>query len=377
VSAPVIQLSAMTDIRSILVVRLKALGDIVLSLPIVYALRESFPNARIGYLCRRQYAEALSGVSAIDAVLTLPKSSLGQGALAFALRREEPDCVIDLIGTPRSALFTFLTGSRIRIGMDTGRRNWCYHYLLPRVIMRDGRRIKCYTLESNLELIGELGLKSGLRETYLREAARREAGARRPEPGWLAVGFPAAVREKDWAADYVRGIGGERSPVVGILPGSVYQAKSWPEEHFVELARLVSEKLGCVPLVLWGPGEEALAFRIAAAAPGAVLAPVMGIARLGALISGLSVLVGTDSGPKHIAVLEGVATVTLFGPTDPEIWDPLTRRHRALYASPGCAPCRKKACEANECLTRISPERVLEEIAEVLGTAPQSAAGEK
>jgi ADP-heptose:LPS heptosyltransferase len=372
--APAVQLSEMPDVRSILVVRLQALGDIVLSLPIVYALRESFPRARIGYLCRPQYAEALSGVATIDDVLVLPKGDLRQGALALALRGKKTDCVIDLIGTPRSARFTFLTGARIRIGMDTGRRNWCYHYLLPRVIMRDGRRIKRYTLESNLELIGELGLSSRLREAYLRGEAAGERGPRRPEPEWLAIGFPAAARESDWAAEYARGIGGDRSAIVGILPGSVYQAKSWPEEHFVELAKLVSRKLGCIPLVLWGPGEEELASRIAAGSPDAVLAPPMGIARLGALISRLSVLVGTDSGPKHIAVVEGVATVTLFGPTDPAIWDPLTLRHRALDARPDCAPCRKKTCEPNVCLAGISPERVIEEIADVLSTAPPVAA---
>jgi ADP-heptose:LPS heptosyltransferase len=369
VSTPVIRLSEMSDVRSILVVRLKALGDMVLSLPIVYALRETFPDAWIGYLCRPRYAEALDGVRAIDEVLTLPGGALRQWALALSLRRRRTDCVIDLIGSPRSALFTLLTGARIRIGMDTGRRNWCYQYLLPRVIMRDGRRIKCYTLESNFELVGRLGLKSSLRAAYLREGPGDDKGPRRPEPGWLAIGFPAAEPERGWAAEYSRGLSDPRARIVGILPGAVYQAKAWPEGNFVRLAQLVSQTLGCVPLVLWGPGEEALASRIAAAA-GVALAPPMGIARLGALISRLAVLVGVDSGPKHIAVLEGVPTVTLFGPTDPSIWDPRTLRHRALDAGADCRPCRKKTCEPNVCLTRITVEQVLEEVADVLAVAP-------
>jgi ADP-heptose:LPS heptosyltransferase len=369
----------MPDVDSILVVRLKALGDIVLSLPIVYALRETFPGARIGYLCRPQYAEALSGVQALDEVLTLPKSFIGQGALALNLRRRGLDCAIDLLGSPRSALITFLTGARIRIGMDTGRRNRYYHYLLPRVLMRDGTRLKCYTLESNIELVGMLGLKSSLRERASRERgrvagvpARGEGVAgrtRRDDPDWLAIGFPASEREKGWAREYVSGLGGDRSKLLGIVPGSVYQAKSWPEEHFVSLAQMAARELGCTPLVLWGPGEEAIARRIVEASGTAVLAPPTGIARLGALISQLSVLVGPDSGPKHIAVVEGVPTVTLFGPTDPAIWDPMTERHRSLGAGTDCAPCRKKICEANRCLADISPRRVLEEIAEVLARA--------
>ena len=384
VSSRVPQLSSMGGIDSILVVRLKALGDIVLSLPIVYALRETFPAAWIGYLCRPQYADALVGVAALDEVLTLPNSFVGQGALAMELRRRRIDCIIDFLGSPRSALIALLTGARVRIGMDTGRRNRYYHSLLPRVIMRDGVRLKCYTLESNLELIGMLGLKSSLRERVARE--RAAAGAQppcaeerarrplRPQPHWLAMGFPAADGERGWAAEYARSIGGGRSKLVGIVPGSVYRAKSWPEEHFTALAAMISEQLGCIPLVLWGPSEEAIARRIVETSGAAVLAPPTGIARLGALISTLSVLVGPDSGPKHIAVVEGVPTVTLFGPTDPAIWDPMTERHRAISANSDCAPCRKKVCEPNRCLADISPERVLAEIADVLGLAPRGTA---
>jgi ADP-heptose:LPS heptosyltransferase len=377
-------LASMPGIDSILVVRLKALGDIVLSLPIVYALRETFPAARIAYLCRPQYAEALSGVRALDEVFTLPSSLFAQGTLALRLRSRRFDCVIDLLGSPRSAILAFLTGARIRIGMDTGRRNHYYHYLLPRVIVRDGLRVKCYTLQSNLELIGMLGLRSVLRE----EAARAEAdgsvsaggaaGFRRSrgyDPRWLAIGFPAAESEQEWARQYARGIGAGRSALIGIVPGSVYQAKSWPLEHVASLARMVAEELHCTALILWGPGEEAIARRVVEESGTAVLAPPTGIARLGALISTLSVLVGPDSGPKHIAVVLGVPTVTLFGPTDPAIWDPMTERHRAVVSGRECAPCRKRTCEPNACLADISPRRVLEEIADVLAIAPRGTAG--
>ena len=103
--------------------------------------------------------------------------------------------------------------------------------------------------------------------------------------------------------------------------------------------------------------------------PGAVLAPPTSVPRLGALISRLDLLVTPDSGPKHLAVIQGVPTVTLFGPTDPEIWDPMNDIHRALHAKPPCFPCRRKECAANKCLSDIGPDKVLDEILDLLGSS--------
>ena len=335
------------EARSILIVRFKALGDIVLSLPIVHAVRDRYPHARLRYLCRRQYAEALQGVGELDDVLILPEDGARQMSLALRLRREKTDCVLDLISSPRSAYMTFLTGAAMRIGMDTGRRNWCYTHLLPRVIMRDGERVLCYTLESNRELVRMLGLE--------------------PDRAWgLETGFPAARAEERWAREYVASLGADGRRIIGIVPGSAYQAKSWPEGQFVELVRLARERLGAVTVILWGPGDEKLAERIAALAGGSVLAPPMGIARLGALISRLDLLVGIDSGPKHLAVIQGVSTVTLFGPTDPRVWDPMTSTHRAIRLDVDCIPCKKRTCVENSCLSGISPEMVLAEMESVL-----------
>lgn len=373
-SVPVPNLSSVGGIESILVVRLKALGDIVLSLPVVFALRETFPAARIAYLCRAQYAEALAGATGLDEVLELPSSFLAQGRFALELRRRRFDLALDLLSSPRSAWISAFTGARLRVGMDTGRRNRSYHHVLPRVMTRDGARVRRYTLESNLELTRILGLASSIRDRADREGAARTAGPTpadgggSADPRWLAIGFPAAAGERDWALSYASSIGGDRSRLVGVVVGSAYQAKAWPERHLVALVRGVSQELGSVPVLIWGPGEEALARRVAAAAGAGVVPPPTGVARLGALVGALAVLVGPDSGPKHVAVIQGVPTITLFGPTDPVVWDPMTVRHRVIISPVECAPCRKKVCEPNRCLAGIPPERVLAEIGAVLAS---------
>lgn len=362
-------LSQRDDIDAILIVRLKALGDIVLSLPIITALRMHFPNAWIGYLCREQYAEALAGDTGLDEILTLPRQWIEQGRFLRKLRRQRLDLVVDLLSSPRSALITWLSGGRMRIGMDVGRHRWCYHYVLPRAIIRDGRIIKRYTMVSNWEIVRLLGLAeeyAGLVGAACGSVAMDAPAADRTVADSrmfdYRIGFPAAEGERGWARDYIAGLGMDAGNLVGIVPGATYHSKSWPVENFVALSRMLTTRLGLTPFVIWGPGEEELARRIHDEVPGSILAPETGVARLGALIARLPLLVTLDSGPKHIAVVEGTPTITLFGPTDPAVWDPLTGRHVAIHKNLDCFPCREKTCEPNRCLVDITPQEVLDAV---------------
>ncbi len=371
-SARLPDLSAVDDVRSILIVRLKALGDIVLSLPIVTALRKRFPEADLMYLCREQYAEALSGDTDLDEVIVLPENLAEQISLLKKLRKRKIDLVLDLLGSPRSALITLATGAKIRIGMDVGRHRWCYHYLLPRVVIRNGRRTKCYTLESNSEIVRMLNLwkePGGEEETTSRSPGRSVSpggDTRRMKAEELEIGFPAAEGEMEWAQEYINGLGVEQSKLIGIAPGVTYQSKSWPLEHFIELARILKEDYEMIPIVLWGPGEQRMAERIVKSVPGVFMVPETGIAQLGALIALLPLLVTLDSGPKHLAVIQGVPTVTLFGPTDPCVWSPQTAKHHTVHLALSCSPCRKRECEPNVCLTGIEPGIVANAVADML-----------
>ena len=118
-------LSMEKEIGTILVIRLKALGDIALSLPIVRSLRKGFPRARIFYLCRREYAEVLAGETSVDRVIVMPDGIWRQMSMIRSLRRMKIDMTLDLLCSPRTANITFLTGSRVRIGMEVGRHAWC------------------------------------------------------------------------------------------------------------------------------------------------------------------------------------------------------------------------------------------------------------
>lgn len=341
------------DIRRILIVRFHSLGDIALSLPIIRSFRRKFPEAGISYLCFSRYAEALRGVDEVDEVITMEGSVAGMISAVRRLRKERFDLALDLLSSPGSGPVTWLSGAALRIGMDTGRHNWCYRHVLPRGAAGGARHDALYTMDANREIAVLLGLGEGRRDGG--PAAR--AGARE-----YKIGFPPSKTEESWAANYFAGLGDPGRGFAGLVPGSKCRLKSWPEENFARLAGMLMGEAGLRPLVLWGPGEEGAAERITAAAPGAIKAPPMGIARLGAVIKRLAVLAGVDSGPKHLAVMQGIPTVTLFGPTDPRVWDPMTDRHRVIFRNLGCSPCGCRKCAANLCMSGITPGEVIEAV---------------
>jgi len=360
------------NINSILLIKLRALGDIALTLPVIYVLKKSFPSSSLSYLLLEQFRGVLSGNEYVDEIITFKDSLLSEFKLLSSVIRKKYDLVIDMTSSPFSAYVTFLSGGTLRIGYDIGRFRWCYTHLLPRVIENGGEKVKMYTFDSNLHVLKMLGLDVGL----LEEADRSQSPINDPGNAQIkidsgdryAIGFPPAGLQKDWAGSFLSEHIKTGKKLIGLVPASNYQAKGWPVDRFIEVARrIVDEAIG-VPVILWGPGERDIAKRISDEVKGAVVIPGVGIEKLGAIISRLDMVVGVDSGPKHIAVLLGVPTVTLFGPTDPEIWDPNTKLHRVLYRNLNCSPCKKRQCVPNNCMLGISPEDVLEEIVTLFET---------
>jgi ADP-heptose:LPS heptosyltransferase len=163
-------------------------------------------------------------------------------------------------------------------------------------------------------------------------------------------------------------------PLLLVNPNSsdLLPLRRWPEEHFVELCRLLAAKRPDAWVVLTGaPHEAPLADRIRAACAkdggGARVASIVGktsLRQLLALFTIAEVLVSADSGPPHFAALTGIRGVTLFGPETPDLYGPVNRRNVAVTAGLACSPCihawnrRVSACTDNQCMKRIGPGEV-------------------
>ena len=113
--------------------------------------------------------------------------------------------------------------------------------------------------------------------------------------------------------------------------------------------------------MIGGPGDEPLLTALRDELPAAAFAPATTLRELADLLGRLDLLVGTDSGVRHLAAVHRVPTVTLFGPTDPRGWNPPHPDHVALVHPAACAPCNLTRCPVagHPCLDELPPERVL------------------
>jgi ADP-heptose:LPS heptosyltransferase len=159
----------------------------------------------------------------------------------------------------------------------------------------------------------------------------------------------------------------ENKPVWAIHPGSGSPHKNWPLARFMELARLIKDRKAAQPLFLLGPVEaecwgDALG-RLQETQIPIIKAPPLPV--LAGLLTHCTGYVGNDSGVSHLAAALGMPSVVLFGPTDPLLWAPQGRAVQVLFASRSCSPClpeRRAACSDRVCLTDLSVAKVLESI---------------
>lgn len=312
------------DPERILVIQLRRIGDVILTTPAVAALKARYPRARLDFLVEPPGAEALEGNPDIDEVLVYhPRTALDTARWWSKVRRRRYDWVIDFLGTPRSAVLTFMSGAKVKAGPAHVGHRWAYDTRL-----RESSTTRYAALEKIL-LLAPLGVPApaeALPKLYL---------ARRPE-----------------------------SPenIVGLVPASRKETRRWPAESYAELGRRLRASHGCRVLVFWGPGERELAEEVARGiGEGAEATPPTATLRdAAALLARCRLVVTNCNGPKHMAVALGVPTVTVHGSSDPASWTPAHPLHRAVRRSElPCIGCRLNRCPTRmECLRELPVERV-------------------
>jgi heptosyltransferase III len=345
----------------VLLIRLRLIGDVVLSTPLVRALRRTFPEASLSYLVERGAAAVVSGNPHLDDVIIVERTRglariLDDLRLAVRLRRKGFDVVIDLHGGPRSSWLTLATGARQRIGYDVAGRHWMYTRTVPRA----------RELRPRHSVVNQWDLLTAI-------------------DGWPG-GTPDAARDAvemplDAAAD--RRIA-ERLKEAGVEPhhelivvhvSASNPFRRWPEPAFAEVvSSLVRESSARRVVLSSGPSDRPAADRIAASArdllPGAAQPRVLDfgefdIAELRALVGRSRLFIGGDTGPLHVAATTATPIVAIYGPTLPARsapWRPGTIASESVeVASLACRPCDQRVCAPGDyrCLTTLRPAAVL------------------
>lgn len=346
----------MKSVDRILLSRLKYIGDIVLTTPVIRSVREQYPGAFIAYLGDAQGVSLLLNNPHLDAIIPFDFRKpviLEQPRVAFLLRRHRFDAAVDFYSNPRSALLTYLTGAPMRIGLDARGRGSLYTHR----VSHDGQRRTA--IEFHYRTIEPLGVLPAHHRTeiFLADNERREA-----RELLARVGLDPDT------------------PTVGFHPGATWPAKRWPEEYFAEAGRLTVHNLGAQVLLTQGPGDGPCIERIVRMSGNCLtVVPLSTLRQLAAVLSHLILYVSNDAAPMHIAAAVGTPTIGIFGPGEEDIWFPYDRSrnpgssHIALRKNVPCHPCHLDVCNRTgdgymECMRLLTPGDVITEIGRHLNT---------
>ncbi len=312
------------------------LGDTVMALPTLRALRAALPDAELW--CVGPWVPALlEAEPGIDRRLADPGTRRARLALARTLARERIDLALLLPNSFEAALHAWLSRARWRVGYGRDGRS----LLLTQAVAPPPSRV--HQVVEYLALLAPLGIAvrdGGVEAPVLHVAPSRQGEARRllveagVEPG---------------------------QPSVGLQLGAAFgPSKLWPPERLAAVATRLTAR-GITPVFLGSAAATPLLAAVTARLP----APPRHLvgkdhpALLPALIREFSVLLTPDSGPGHVAAAVGVPVVVLFGPTDPRLTAPVGPRHAVLWHRPSCAPCFSPECPIDHrCMRALTVDEV-------------------
>ena len=334
------QLADLPQGARVLAIRLSAMGDIVFALPALAALKEARPDLRVDWLVEDRFAAVLEHHPLIEEVLIFPRkgwrNGRGIGPMWQHLRKlrkqRDYELVLDFQSNLKSALQLLFVRSKQRVGLAAplareGAQR--FHHVHAQVADRAHRS------ERDAALLHAVGWQGDV-----------QMQLQWPLPAEVCDSIPAEAKQFTLLHTGVTAYGKD---------------KEWPAERWIELARALVNA-GQQPRLLWTPAEKVAAQAIAVAAgDGVELAPATpSINHLMALTDAAQLLIGTDSGPVHLAAYRGTSVVALFGPTDPQVYAPPGNKVQVVYAGKnGEAPPARDRSRRSPWMERIGVAEVL------------------
>lgn len=337
--------------RSVLVVRLSSLGDVVLTAPVFDNLRRAWPEARLTLLVKKAFAPALAGHPAVHELLMF--EDLGVWGALREIRRRRFDVLVDLHDTLRSRIWAMFSGAGRVVRYR--KRAWARRLLV--CFKRPSSDLAGKTVDRYLETLAVLGVDV------------RDRAPRLPAP---ADGLPAAAA--------ALGAG----PWIVLSPGALHATKRWPAERFAAAADRLAEDFrsagGAAPpvLLVGSPSDRPSAEAVLETLQGPALNLTgrTSLKELMALLSRAAVLLCNDSGAMHLGAALGVPTVAVFGPTVEAFGFFPSGEKTAVVQNAGlaCRPCslhggRRCPEKHFRCMADVTVDRVVAEARRLLGAA--------
>lgn len=336
------------ELKKILVRAPNWLGDAVVSLPALRAVRARFPKAHLAALARSGVADLYRRETCCDQVIVCRKGR--RWRVARELRAQGFDCAILLPNSFDAALVAWLARIPRRIGYARDRRGWL---LTDAVAPPLGGETPPHERFYYMELLWRAGMLEEL-------------------PAMETIELSHVEQAREAGAALFRQMGLE-GPVIGLSPGAQNsRAKQWMPEGFTEAAVRLAGELEAAVALFGSEAERELAQGIAEAVrragyPVLNLAGETSLERFIELAAACRVFLTNDSGAMHVAAATGVPTVAIFGPTIVEATGPVSARARVVREPVECSPCMLRDCPIDHrCMRRITAERVAQAARELL-----------
>ena len=339
-----------STVHRVLVVRLRSIGDTVLTTPSLLALRRFLPDAQIDILLEDWVAPVLDGSSLVDRVITIPRESTAARArIARELRATRYDVAYNLHGGTTATLLTRATGAKHRVGFENYQYARLHNHAAPSPLDL-WQRPKLHSVEQQLALIGWTGVP--VTDRPATKLAVTESALRSVSAKLRAAGVEYDVQ------------------FAVVHPAAAFATKQWATEKFARVAEELFAR-GLTPVAIVSPKENQLAESLIGQSAARVIALAdLSLPEVTALTSRARLFVGNDSGIAHIAAAVGAACVVIFGSSNVAHWRPwTTRANEVVLEEMPCQPCHGYFCaefERPECILRVPVERVVGAIDRVL-----------
>ncbi len=325
------------EIGSVLVRAPGWIGDSVISMPVVRAIRDNFPEAFLRISVKDRVRDLWDGFRFADEIVS--DSELKNKV------KMQFDLGIIFPHSFSSAYKMLRSGVKYRAGYSTELRG----LLLTHRVPKPGKFRSKHLLEEYLDILRHLGLKIRSKELFFEVPSKAQRKIER------------LIKKRDK--------GGSR-PIIGLCPGASFgKAKAWPPERFAQVAEYLVRKYSANVAVFSGKGETENAKKILQGLKNDVILSLGGnlsVKESAALIEKCAVFISNDTGPMHIAAALNVPLVAVFGSTNPLWTGPIGSRSRVLYRKVPCSPCFKRSCPRKsgryECLSSITADNVIREI---------------
>ncbi len=338
-------------VEKILLVRMRRIGDILMTTPAVQALRAHYPRAHMTYVVEEPYRALVEGSPDLDEVAVFPRD-LSPGEflrLMHPLRERRYDLLIDFHGGPRAFWISLLSRAGCKVGHRLKYKHHFYDLTLPRTSRH-------HSVEDHLNLVRAVGVE-------IKDAPRLTMA-------------PASEREAENIDGVIRReeLKGRRIIVLHVGAGNRF--RDWGEDNLGLLISRLSSLPDVGVALIGGPEDVSRSNSLAAPYAGRVasLAGGLNLREVRELILRADLFVGPDSGPMHIAATTETPIVAYFGPTLPAQFSPWRAEATLLEKAHDCRPCRQRDCVHADirCLLEIKPEEVAEAAESMLSSSRAS-----